>query len=324
MFKIGSLKLKSNFILAPMAGITDLPFRMLNRKFGCELAFVEMINVRSISYKSRKTQKMLSSLKTDRPLGVQLLGKERGYILRAIDILNEYKFDLLDFNAACPARKVIRRGEGAGLLKEPQKLKKILALVVKNSRVPVTVKMRIGWDRDSVNAREIALLAEDAGVQGIFIHGRTKEQAYSGSVDYETIRQVKSALRIPVIASGDIFSVSLAKKMFDQTGCDGLAIARGALGNPWIFRELEAFFEQGRTPEYPGHEEIIRVMLEHLDAYLEFYSERIGLVKFRKFFAWYTKGFRKIRPLREKSSRAKSRQEMVGIIESCRVLAKTP
>lgn len=324
MLKIGSLKLKSKFILAPMAGITDLPFRMLNRKFGCELAFVEMINVRSISYKSRKTQQMLSSLKTDRPLGVQLLGKERSYILRAIDILNEYKFDLLDFNAACPARKVIRRGEGAGLLKEPQKLKKILALVVKNSRVPVTVKIRIGWDRDSVNAREVALLAEDAGVQGIFIHGRTKEQAYSGVVDYETIRQVKSALRIPVIASGDIFSVSLAKKMFDLTECDGLAIARGALGNPWIFRELEAFFGQGRTPEYPGHEEIIRVMLEHLDAYLEFYSERIGLVKFRKFFAWYTRGFRKIRPLREKSSRAKTRQEMAEIIEGCRRLAKTP
>ncbi|MDD5512547.1 MAG: tRNA dihydrouridine synthase DusB [Candidatus Omnitrophica bacterium] len=324
MLKIGSLKLKSRFILAPMAGITDLPFRMLNRKFGCELAFVEMINVRSISYKSRKTQQMLSSLKTDRPLGVQLLGKERSYILRAIDILNEYKFDLLDFNAACPARKVIRRGEGAGLLKEPQKLKKILALVVKNSRVPVTVKIRIGWDRDSVNAREVALLAEDAGVQGIFIHGRTKEQAYSGVVDYETIRQVKSALQIPVIASGDIFSVSLAKKMFDLTECDGLAIARGALGNPWIFRELEAFFGQGRTPEYPGHEEIIRVMLEHLDAYLEFYSERIGLVKFRKFFAWYTKGFRKIRPLREKSSRAKTRQEMAEIIGGCRRLAKTP
>lgn len=324
MLKIGSLKLKSKFILAPMAGITDLPFRMLNRKFGCELAFVEMINVRSISYKSRKTQQMLSSLKTDRPLGVQLLGKERSYILRAIDILNEYKFDLLDFNAACPARKVIRRGEGAGLLKEPQKLKKILALVVKNSRVPVTVKIRIGWDRDSVNAREVALLAEDAGVQGIFIHGRTKEQAYSGVVDYETIRQVKSALQIPVIASGDIFSVSLAKKMFKLTECDGLAIARGALGNPWIFRELEAFFGQGRTPEYPGHEEIIRVMLEHLDAYLEFYSERIGLVKFRKFFAWYTRGFRKIRPLREKSSRAKTRQEMVEIIEGCRRLAKTP
>ncbi len=193
MLKIGKLKLKSNLILAPMAGITDLPFRMLNRKFGCELAFIEMLNVRSISYKSRKTQQMLSSGPDDRPLGIQLLGKEPKYILRALDILKAYKFDVLDFNAACPAKKVVRRGEGASLMREPKQLNALLKLVVKNTKTPVTVKIRSGWDGNSRNAKEVALWAQDAGIKGLFIHGRTKMQGYSGGVDYRIIRKVKQA-----------------------------------------------------------------------------------------------------------------------------------
>ena len=206
MLKIGNLELKSNFILAPMAGVTDFPFRLLCRKFGCEMAFVEMINVRSLGYHSAKTRQMLSSDKKDSPLGVQILGCEPKFILKALDILKNYKFDLLDFNAACPVKKVIRRREGAALLCEPEKLSRLLKLIVGNSWVPVTVKIRTGWDKDSVNAREVGLLAQDAGVAGLFIHGRTKMQAYSGAVDYKTIRQVKKALDIPVIGSGDIYS----------------------------------------------------------------------------------------------------------------------
>lgn len=315
MLKIGSLELKSNLILAPMAGITDLPFRLLNRKFGCEMAFVEMINCRSISYKSKRTQKMLSSSATDKPLGVQILGCEQKFILKALDVLKAYEFDVLDFNAACPAKKVVRRGEGAGLLKEPAKLGKILSLVVKNAKRPVTVKIRTGWDGNSVNAREVALLAEDAGVSALFIHGRTKVQEYSGDVDYAQIRNVKKALKIPVIASGDIFSGELAKKMLDETGCDGIAVARGALGNPWIFEEISEFLKK-RSAEKPDVEAIKEIMLEHLDANTDFYGERNGVVLFRKFFAWYTKGFRKIRHLREKSSRIKTREEMASVIQS--------
>jgi len=236
MLKIGNLKLKSNLILAPMAGITDLPFRMLNRKFGCELAFIEMLNSRSVGHKSRRTLQMLSTDPKDRPLGVQILGCEEQFILKALDVLKNHKFDILDFNAACPAKKVVRRGEGAALLKEPKKLQRLLKLVVKNSKVPVTVKIRSGWDKDSVNAKEVALYAQDAGISGLFIHGRTKLQAYSGNVDYEIIRKVKKALDIPVIASGDIFNRELIKKMLKETGCDGVTVARGALGNPWIFK----------------------------------------------------------------------------------------
>lgn len=317
MLNIGRLNLKSNLILAPMAGISDLPFRMLNRKFGAELAFAEMINCRSISHKSRRTQAMLTPGPDEKPLGVQILGCEEKFILKALDVLQGYKFDILDFNAACPAKKVVRRGEGASLLKEPKKLGKLLKLIVQNSLIPVTLKMRIGWDRDLINAKETALYAQDAGISGLFIHGRTKQQGYSGSVDYNIIAKVKKALAIPVIASGDILSAQLAKKMFDQTGCDGLAIARGSLGNPWVFKEIREYLKTGKIVPKPAIEKIVKIMLEHLDASVVFYGERNGVVIFRKFFGWYTKGLRKIRPLREKSSRAKTREEMVGIINGC-------
>ena len=319
--KIGNLELKSNFILAPMAGITDFPFRLLCRKFGCAMAFTEMINVRSLGYHSLKTRQMLSSNEKDRPLGVQILGCEPKFILKALDILKNYKFDLLDFNAACPVKKVIRRQEGAALLCQPQKLSRLLKLVVDNSCVPVTVKIRTGWDKDSVNAREVGLLAQDAGVRGLFIHGRTKMQGYSGAVDYKTIRQVKKALDIPVIGSGDIYSAELAKKMFDETGCDGIAIARGALGNPWIFKELASFFNDDRALPGPTIEQKISVMIEHLDMYADFYGERNGVILFRKFFSCYTKGLRKIRPLREKISRAKKKDDVVDMIKKCQTLA---
>lgn len=316
MLKIGSLKLKSNLILAPMAGITDLPFRLLNRGFGVELAFVEMINCRSISHKSKRTRQMLATSSLDKPLGIQLLGCEPDFLLKALEVLSAYKFALLDFNAACPAKKVARRGEGASLLKEPKELSALLKLLVKNSPVPVTVKIRTGWDSGTINARDVGLLAQDAGVKGLFIHGRTKQQGYSGRVDYKVIQQVKKALKVPVIASGDLFSAQLIKKMFDETGADAVSIARGSLGNPWIFKQAQALLEKGALVSGPGRQEIAKIMLEHLNASVEFYGERIGVVKFRKFFGWYTKGFRSTRPLREKASRLKTREEMAVIIES--------
>lgn len=311
MLKIGSLELKSKLILAPMAGITDLPYRLLNRRFGAELAFVEMINCRSVSHKSRRTRQMLASCAEDRPLGIQLLGCEAKFILKALEVLKKYDFDILDFNAACPAKKVTRRGEGASLLKEPRKLQKLLKLITANSALPVTLKIRIGWDKGSLNAREVALSAQDAGVSAIFIHGRSKAQGYSGAVDYAAIREVKKAVNIPVIGSGDVLSEESAKKMFAETGCDAVAVARGALGNPWIFKS-----------EKPDKPEVIKVMLEHLDSYVNFYRERIGVVKFRKFFSWYTKGFRKVRPLRERSSRAKTKADMAAIIQEVKALTE--
>jgi tRNA-dihydrouridine synthase B len=318
MLKIGSLKFNTSLILAPMSGISDLPFRMLNRQFGCELAFSEMINARSLGYKSRKTQQLLSTNAADRPLGVQLLGKEPAYLVRALDILRHYPFDLLDFNAACPAPKVVRRGEGAGLLREPSKLRSILKLLVDNSPVPVTVKIRLGWDKQGCNTLEIARAAEDAGISAVFIHGRTKVQEYSGEVDYALMRKVKEALKVPVIASGNIFSGELARKMLDQTHCDGLLVARGALGNPWIFKETSFFLKNGRELSRPPVETIVEVILEHLDACVDFYGEKVGVVVFRKFFSWYTRGFRRVRRLRKEVSLAQTRESLRQIIEVCR------
>ncbi len=297
-----------------MAGVSDLPFRKLNRKFGCELAFVEMINARCLGHKSKKTAEILCTDKTDKPLGMQLLGCEPAFIERAMDVLIKYKFDLLDFNAACPERKVTRRGEGASLLKDPEKLAEILKIVVNRSPVPVTVKIRTGWDSSCLNAPDLAKIAQDSGVKAVFIHGRTKQQLYSGSVDYETIRKVKKSVSVPVIGSGDIFSAELAKKMLDQTECDGVLVARGALGNPWIFEEIKHYLKTGKELPKPGMEEIIRTMLEHLDLSVDFFGPKYGVVIFRKFFGWYTKGFRKIRPLRETISRLKTRKDVEDVI----------
>jgi tRNA-dihydrouridine synthase B len=320
MLKIGKLKLNYPFILAPMAGVSDLAFRLLNRKFGCGLAFVEMINARSLGYRSKKTKAMLATTALDKPLGVQLLGCEEKFILRGLDILKQYEFDMLDFNAACPMKKVIRRSEGSSLLREPKKLSRLLKLVVKNSSVPVTVKIRSGWDDSSVNAREVALYAQDAGVSALFIHGRTRAQIYHGRVDYGIIKEVKKALTIPVIASGDIFSVELVKEMFERTGADAVAVARGSLGNPWIFKELTAFFKNQKVTDRPGREEIVDTMLRHLKLSVQVHGERNGVVIFRKFFSWYTKGFRKVRPLREKVCRVKTAEQMSGAIGELRYL----
>lgn len=318
--RIGTLTLSSRLILAPLASISDLPFRLLNRKFGCELSFVEMINARSLGYRSKKTAEMLATSACDKPLGVQLLGCEPRYIERGLDILAQYRFDILDFNAACPMKKVIRRGEGAALMKDPKRLQGLLKIIVRRSAVPVTAKIRTGWDGACVNAREVALYAQEAGIAALFIHGRTRTQIYSGPVDYATIAEVKRALSIPVIASGNLFSAQLAKKMFEETGCDGLSIARGSLGNPWIFREISEYLRNGALLPRPDREELIRTMREHLDLCVWFHGSKNGVIVFRKFFGWYTKGLRRIRPLKEKVYRLKTPAEMTEAIEKLRSL----
>jgi tRNA-dihydrouridine synthase B len=322
MLTIGNVRLKCRWILAPMASISDLPFRMLNRSFGCECAFVEMINARCLGYKSVKTRQMLASEKTDRPLGVQLLGCEPEFIERGMDIMCRYTFDILDFNAACPERKVTRRGEGASLLKDPEKLQRLLGIVVKRSPVPVTCKIRTGWDDRSVNAPEVASRIQDAGAKAVFIHGRTKQQGYAGGVDYRTIAEVKKAVSIPVIASGDIFTARLAGKMFDETGCDAVLVARGALGNPWIFKELEEYCASGIVSHRPLAADISDVMQEHLKLCIGFHKERVGVVSFRKFFIWYTWGHHSVRHLRQHATSAKTAAQMQDVIEEFRSHAR--
>ncbi len=311
--RIGTIRFSTPVLLAPMAGITSLPYRMLNRRAGCEGAFLEMINARSLHYCSRRTKEMMPTAAGDRPLGVQLLGSEEYYIEKAIERLGDYQFDILDLNAACPRRKITSRGEGAALLIDRKKLNDLLKLMVHRARRPVTVKIRIGYN-DAHAARDIACSARDAGICALFVHGRTRKQGYSGTVDYDAIASVKKALDIPVIASGDIFSVGHARRMIDRTGCDGVLVARGALGNPWLFGQLQAFFLEGRIVEPPSLDEIARVMTEHLDAFIDFYGPRRGILKFRKFFIWYTRGLSRVKTIRTRAQKTKTRDEVIALI----------
>jgi len=321
MFEIGDLRLHSNVLLAPLAGISDSSFRLLCRQFGASFTFIEMINARAISYKNKKTKKMLETDPMDRPIGIQLLGAEIPHLLRAMDVIAPYDFDLLDFNAACPVRKVCRRQEGAALLKNIPKFKSILTAMVKAWKKPVTVKIRSGWDMNSRNATDAACAAEDAGVSAIFIHGRDRQQFYKGTVDYAVIAAVKKNVRIPVIASGDIWSAAHAKKMFDETGCDGILVARGGLGNPWIFRQIEEYLSQGRLLPAPETEEILSVMQQHMEMTVTEHGEKNGIALMRKFVGWYLKGRRFVRSVRQRINNIKTREEFLDMIAHVRQLA---
>lgn len=319
MLSIGNLNVASQLVLAPMAGITDLPFRIISRSFGCELAFTEMISTHSLIRNNRITLKMLSTSPDDRPVGVQILGCDPEIIKRALDILSGYAFDIIDFNAACPVNKVALKGEGAGLLRDPVKLKKLLKVIVETTKLPVTVKIRSGWDGTSVNAVKTALYAQDAGVQGVVIHGRTREQGYSGNVDYSVIRDVKESVGIPVIASGDALTPDLIRKLFDETGCNGVAVARGALGNPWIFRETIGYLKSGTIPCRPDTYEIVQTMKKHLALLEEFHGERTGVMLFRKLFTWYTRGMT-AKQLKVRAFLAGTSDDMLQLIEEIQAL----
>jgi tRNA-dihydrouridine synthase B len=316
MLSIGNIIIPSSCLLAPLAGISDLPFRLINRQHGCEFAFTEMISARSLVYDSRKTLQMLMRTVEDIPLGLQLLGSDPEVLGRAAELVSGMRdIVLIDINAACPVHKVVSKGEGSSLMKDPKLLQKIIRAVVENTSLPVTVKIRAGWDDTSVNALDIALHARDAGLSALTIHGRTRAQGYQGSVDYAVISQVKKALDIPVIASGDALSPPLIRKMFDETGCDGVAIARGALGNPWIFRETKHYLATGNILERPSVAELQSVMLRHLDMQCHYYGESRGTIMFRKLFSWYVKSLPNIKKLREKAFHAVIREQMAALIQ---------
>ncbi len=316
MLKIGSVTLPTNILLAPLAGISDGPFRMICREHGCRFTSVEMINARAVAHHSKKTKRMLAADPGDRPLGVQILGCELPYVLKGLEVMETFAYDILDFNAACPVRKVCRRGEGTALMKEPEKLKELLGTLVKHSTRPVTIKLRSGWDKETRNAPDIARLAEACGVAAVFIHGRTREQFYKGTVDYGIIAAVKKAVRVPVIGSGDVLSARHAKKMFDETGCDGVLVARGALGHPWIFREIEAYLEDGRLPEPVPLATILETFTRHLELSIAEHTEKRAVKIMRKFVGWYLKGQPNIRVLRQAVSTARTRQELTRALQA--------
>lgn len=288
---IGRLLLKNNVFLAPMAGITDLPFRTIVRSFGCGLAFTEMVSGSGLVRRTEKTFRYLASSPEDRPLGVQLFGCDPDTLAAAARIAEERGADLLDVNMGCPVKKVARTGSGASLMRDPERVAAILKAVRKASTLPLTVKIRAGWNARLVNALEIAQIAEGCGVDAVTLHPRTADQGFGGRSDWGLIAALKGRLRVPVIGSGDVRCPEDADRMFRETGCDGVMIGRGALGNPWLIGNILSHLSGSgiSVPSLSSREEMIR---RHLTLAIDFYGEKIGTRDFRKHLLWYTKGLR--------------------------------
>lgn len=289
--KIGSVTLPNNLILAPMAGVTDLPFRLLCKEQGAGLLCMEMVSAKAILYKNRNTESLLEIDPRENPVSLQLFGSDPEIISKIAHQIEDKPFDILDLNMGCPVPKIVNNGEGSALMKNPKLAGEIIRETVKAIGKPVTVKIRKGFDDEHINAVEMAKIAEDAGAAAVAVHGRTREQFYSGRADWDIIRQVKEAVSIPVIGNGDLLTAEDVIAMEQQTGCDGFMIARGAQGNPWIFRQILHYFETGEHLAKPTLEEVTQMILRHARMMLEFKGEYIGIREIRKHAAWYTAGY---------------------------------
>ena len=288
--KIGNVTLDNQVILAPMAGVTDLPFRLLCREQGVGMVCMEMVSAKAIYYNNKNTEELLTIHPGEMPASLQLFGSDPDIIAAMAQRIEERPFAILDFNMGCPVPKVVGNGEGSALMKNPKLAEEILTKLVKAVKKPVTVKFRKGFDDDHINAVEIAKIAEACGVAAVAVHGRTRAQYYSGEADWDIIRQVKEAVKIPVIGNGDVVSPQTAKAMIEQTGCDGIMIGRGAQGNPWIFREVVEYLDNGRLIDRPTAAEKREVILRHAALQQEFKGEYTAIREMRKHLAWYTYG----------------------------------
>ena len=314
--KIGNIELENRYILGPMAGVTDLPFRLLCREQGAGLLCMEMVSAKAIYYNNRNTESLLEIHPDERPVSLQLFGSDPKIMSEMAKRIEERPFAILDVNMGCPVPKVVKNGEGSALMKNPKLVYDIVSALVKAIDKPVTVKIRKGFDDDHVNAVEIAKIIEEAGAAAVAVHGRTREQYYSGKADWNIIRQVKEAVSIPVIGNGDVTSPQKADELVRQTGCDGVMIARGAQGNPWIFSELTQWEETGELPLRPDKDEIRKMMLRHARLQLEYKGEFSGIREMRKHVAWYTKGLKGASRLREQINRVESYEELEALLRT--------
>ncbi|WP_026509122.1 tRNA dihydrouridine synthase DusB [Butyrivibrio sp. LC3010] len=287
---IGDVEIKNNIILGPMAGVSDLPFRLLCSEMGAGLVCMEMVSAKAITYHNRNTDNMMEIHPSERPVSLQLFGSEPEVMAEATRMIAEKPYDILDINMGCPVPKVVGNGEGSALMKNPKLIEKIVKAMVHETDRPVTVKIRKGFNESSVNAVECALAAEEGGASAIAVHGRTREQYYSGNADWSIIKKVKEAVRIPVIGNGDVTDGKSAKALIDETGCDGVMIARAAEGNPWIFREVISYLGNGEVIERPTMKEMYEMVIRHADLQLRYKGEYIGIREMRKHVSWYTTG----------------------------------
>ncbi len=316
MLKIGNIELKYGLALGPMAGVTDMTYRMLCRAQGCELTYTEMVSAKAILYKNKNTNELLEAHESDRPIAVQLFGSDPEIMADIAMQVAERDIDIIDVNMGCPVPKIVNNGEGSALMKNPSLIYSILSSMTAKVKKPVTVKIRKGFSDDEVNADEVARAAEAAGVAAIAVHGRTRQQYYLGKADWDIIKKVKQSVKIPVIGNGDIFNAIDAKNMYEYTGCDAIMVARGAQGNPWIFSEIRSLMDTGIIPPRPSKQDIKDMMLKHLELIVSAKGEYIGIRQMRKHIAWYTKGLEGSSRLRDKINYAENVGELKELINN--------
>ena len=313
--KIGSVELPNPVILAPMAGVSDLPFRLLCREQGAGLVCMEMVSAKAIAYHNRNTERLMEINDREHPVSLQLFGSEPDLMAEIAAQIEDKPFDILDINIGCPVPKIVGNGEGSALMKNPKLIEEIITKVSRAIKKPLTVKFRKGFDDDHVNAVEIAKIAEASGAAAVAVHGRTREQFYSGTADWEIIRQVKEAVSIPVIGNGDVDSPEKAKALLDSTGCDGAMIGRAARGNPWLFHRVAEYLETGKLLDKPSGEEIKAMMLRHARMQVACKGDYTGIREMRKHISWYTTGLPGSAKLRGKINSVESLQEMEELLQ---------
>ena len=313
--KIGNVEMPNPLVLAPMAGVTDLPFRVLCKEQGAGLICMEMVSAKAILYKNKNTEDLMTIDPGEHPVSLQLFGSDSEILGQIAAQIEERPFDILDFNMGCPVPKVVNNGEGSALMKDPHLVREIVTSMVKAVKKPVTVKIRKGFNEESANAVEIAKILEDCGVAAIAVHGRTRAQFYSGKADWDIIRQVKEAVSIPVIGNGDILCAQDVIRMKEQTGCDGFMIGRGAQGNPWIFQQILHQLETGEEMPRPSRQEVVDMMLLHARLQLQIKGDYIGIQEIRKHAAWYTAGYKNSSKLRGKINEVESYAQLEALLE---------
>ncbi|EES91921.1 tRNA dihydrouridine synthase DusB [Clostridium botulinum] len=312
--KIGNLNFKNNVFLAPMAGVTDIAYRGLCKEMGCGLVYTEMISAKGMYYNNENTKKLLMLSKEEKPVAAQIFGSDPLVMARACEILNEDNgVCIIDINMGCPAPKIVKNGEGSALMKTPELAAKIVMEMKKISKKPVTVKFRKGFDNDNINAVEFAKRMEQAGVDAVAIHGRTRAQMYEGKADWDIIRRVKEAVDIPVIGNGDVFSAEKAFQLKEETNCDGIMIARGAMGNPWIFKQIQLALNNEKVI-YPTPEEKIDMCIRHLKLAIQYHGELKAVREMRKHIAWYIKGIKNCTDIKNKINVEKESDNVIKIL----------